>query len=361
MVPPGLQDDLFGEPPAAPPEPAPQSPPTPPRGTRVAGRLNPAPASPEHLELSRRLPSQVRLGTSSWSYPGWHGLVWAQEFNECRLAKDGLSAYSQHPLLRTVSIDRSFYQPLSVGQYTAYASQVPEDFRFIVKAPASVTDALLRDESVRGKAHNPLFLDPELALREFIEPAMQGLGHKVGALVFQISPLPQEWLRQPVRLMDQLERLLSQMPALQRDMPEAIIAVEVRDRALVSAQMAQVLKRTGHSYCLGLHARMPPIEEQLPMLRSLWPGPLVCRWNLHRRHGAFGYEDARAMYAPFDHIQDADLETRHTLARVIVATARAGLPVHVAISNKAEGCAPLSVSLLAQEVVTQWEAAQLTP
>ena len=122
MVPPGLQDDLFGEPPAAPPEPAPQSPPTPPRGTRVAGRLNPAPASPEHLELSRRLPSQVRLGTSSWSYPGWHGLVWAQEFNECRLAKDGLSAYSQHPLLRTVSIDRSFYQPLSVGQYTAYAS-----------------------------------------------------------------------------------------------------------------------------------------------------------------------------------------------------------------------------------------------
>jgi hypothetical protein len=151
------------------------------------------------------------------------------------------------------------------------------------------------------------------------------------------------------------------MPALQAVAPGATIAIEVRDRALVRPELAQVLKRTGHTYCLGLHARMPPIEEQLPMLRSLWPGPLVCRWNLHRRHGAFGYEEARAMYEPFDHIQDADLETRRTLARVIVATARAGLPAHVSISNKAEGCAPLSAGLLAQEVVAQWEAAPSPP
>lgn len=353
-----MQDDLFGGAPAPKqPEPPRQAA----RPPRVAGQLIPAPTLPEHTDLAQRLPEHVRLGTSSWSYPGWHGLVWADELNERRLAKDGLTAYSLHPLLRTVSIDRSFYQPLSSGQYATYASQVPDGFRFIVKAPASVSDALMRDESGRGKAHNPLFLDPELALREFIEPAMLGLGHKVGALVFQISPLPHEWLRQPSRLTDQLEYMLSKMPALQNAIPGATIAVEVRDHALVSPELAQVLKRTGHSYCLGLHARMPPIEDQLPMLRSLWPGPLVCRWNLHRRHGAFGYEDARAMYEPFNHIQDADPQTRQTLARVIVATARAGLPVHVAISNKAEGCAPLSVGLLTQEVVAQWEAAPAAP
>lgn len=351
-----MQDDLFGGSPPSPPEPSAAPTPKAPRSPRPAGQLPAAPALPEHVALAARLPELVRLGTSSWSYPGWHGLVWAQEFNERRLAKEGLTAYSQHPLLRTVSIDRSFYQPLSVGQYTAYASQVPDHFRFIVKAPASVSDALIRDESGRGKAHNPLFLDPDLALREFIEPAMQGLGHKVGALVFQVSPLPHDWLRQPQRLMDQLEHLLCKMPAMQAAAPGATIAIEVRDQALVRPELAQLLKRTGHSYCLGLHARMPPIEDQLPMLRSLWPGPLVCRWNLHRRHGAFGYEDARAMYEPFDHIQDADLETRQTLARVIVATARAGLPVNISISNKAEGCAPLSVGLLAQEVVAQWEA-----
>jgi uncharacterized protein YecE (DUF72 family) len=340
VTPPGQQDDLFASRP------------------RPAGQLKAAPALPEHLDVARRLPASVRLGTSSWSYPGWQGLIWADELNERRLAKDGLTAYSQHPLMRTVSVDRSFYQALSVAQYARYASQVPDGFRFIVKAPASVSDALIRGESGRAKAHNPLFLDPELALREFIEPAVQGLGHKVGALVFQISPLPHDWLRQPQRLMDQLEHFLGRMPAVHATCPGATIAVEVRDAALVNPQLAQVLKRTGHGYCLGLHARMPPIEDQLPLLRCLWPGPLVCRWNLHRKHGAFGYEAARSMYAPFDHIQDADPQTRHTLARVIVATARAGLPVHVSISNKAEGCAPLSVGLLAQEVLAQSEVGE---
>lgn len=54
------------------------------------------------------------------------------------------------------------------------------------------------------------------------------------------------------------------------------------------------------SYCLGLHPKMPPIAAQLPILRALWPGPLVCRWNLNLKHGAFGYEKARDEYAPFN-------------------------------------------------------------
>jgi len=357
-----MQDDLFDRDAT----PTPPSVPTPPaasraRTHRLAGQVAPAPIQPEHTDLAARLPGLVRLGTSSWSYPGWQGLVWADELSERRLSKDGLTAYGQHPLLRTVSIDRSFYQPLSVAQYASYAAQVPDGFRFIVKAPASVSDALIRDDAGRGTGHNPLFLDPDLALREFIEPAMRGLHDKVGALVFQISPLPPDWLRQPKMLMAHLARLLARMPDIQATIPGASIAIEVRDPAVLVPELADLLKQTGHAYCLGLHARMPPIEAQLPMLRRLWPSPLVCRWNLHRRHGTHGYEAARAMYAPFDHIQDADPQTRQTLARVIVATARAGLPAHVSISNKAEGCAPLSVAALAQEVVAQWEGAAAAP
>ena len=59
---------------------------------------------------------------------------------------------------------------------------------------------------------------------------------------------------------------------------------------------------------------MPPIEDQLPMLRALWPGPMVCRWNLHRAHGAFGYEDAVKLYSPYNRLVDEDTETRATLA-----------------------------------------------
>ncbi|HRL36923.1 MAG TPA: DUF72 domain-containing protein, partial [Ottowia beijingensis] len=102
--------------------------------------------------------------------------------------------------------------------------------------------------------------------------------------------------------------------------------------------------------CLGLHAKMPPIEDQLPLLRALWPGPLMCRWNLHRRHGAFGYEAAKAQYEPFDQLIDPDDETRTHLARVIAGTCGAGELAYVTINNKAEGSAPLSVAALAEAV-----------
>ena len=96
---------------------------------------------------------------------------------------------------------------------------------------------------------------------------------------------------------------------------------------------------------------MPPIEDQLPMLRALWPGPLVCRWNLHRRHGRFGYEDAEKLYGPFDRIVDPDPETRAALAKVIAGTTRAGQNAFVTVSNNAEGCAPLTIASLARDIV----------
>ena len=118
-------------------------------------------------------------------------------------------------------------------------------------------------------------------------------------------------------------------------------------QALCAARQASGNQIT---YCLGLHAKMPPIEEQLPLLRALWPGPLVCRWNPHRRHGAYGYESAKAQYAPFDRLQDPDPTTRAHLARVITGTCSAGQNAYATINNKAEGCAPLSIKTLAQTI-----------
>lgn len=96
---------------------------------------------------------------------------------------------------------------------------------------------------------------------------------------------------------------------------------------------------------------MPRIADQLPVLRALLPGPLICRWNLNPLHGAYGYEDAKRQYAPYDRLVDPDLETRHALARVIAGTTAAGQNAYVTLSNKAEGSAPLSVMALAEAVI----------
>lgn len=318
-----------------------------------AAAIEAAAPTPALIELAAAAPAQLRLGTSSWHYPGWSGLVWGREYSEAVLSRHGLTAYAKHPLLRTVGIDRSFYRPLSAAQFAVYAAQVPEDFRFVVKAPSVVTDALLRDDSGRGVQVNPHFLDAEQALRHCVEPVLQGLGGKLGALVFQISPLPAASLLEMPLLIERLHVLLHSIPDLRVDAPDAVVAVEVRDPQWLTPRFTEVLKTTGATYCMGLHAKMPLIAEQLPILRALWPGPLVCRWNLNPLHGAFGYEEARRQYEPFDRMIDPDLETRATLARVIAGTVGAGQRAYVTLSNKAEGCAPLSAIELARAVIEQ--------
>jgi uncharacterized protein YecE (DUF72 family) len=312
--------------------------------------VEPAFVDPTLIELAQALPAHLRLGTSSWNYRGWDGLVWNGEYAETNLSRYGLAAYAQHPLFRTVSVDRGFYRPLNVAQFAEYASQVGQDFRFVVKAPSLITDALVRDESGRGMRQNPLFLNAEQAVQMFVEPALEGLGHRLGALVFQISPLPGAWLAHMPKLIDRLHALLKAIPDLKSTAPDSVVAVEVRDPQWLCPQFVDVLRDTGATYCMGLHAKMPRITEQLPILRALWPGPLVCRWNLNPLHGASGYEDAQALYSPYNKMVDPDPETRAALVRVIVGTANAGQNVFVTLSNKAEGSAPLSVIELARAI-----------
>ncbi len=340
-----MQDALFPD--AAKTAAAPASADTAGGRTQVASM----PPDPTQQALAAALPAAVHLGTSSWSYPGWAGIVWAKRYSESLLSKHGLAAYSQQPLMRAVSIDRGFYRPLQASQYQRYAEQVPAGFRFTVKAPSLVADAQLRGENGRGQRANPAFLDPQLALQEFIAPALEGLGDKIGALVFQLSPLPPPLLARMPEQLERLRTLLKILPDLRALTPDGVIAVEVRDPQWLSADFVAVLRETGATYCLGLHPKLPPIEAQLPLLRALWPGPLVCRWNLNPLHGPYGYEDAARRYGEFDRLMDPDPTSRAVLARVVRGTAGAGHKAYVTISNKAEGCAPLSVRVLAEAIV----------
>jgi len=340
-----MQDDLFGAPPSPPPAPAPK-----PLRSPPATGVQPAPRDPALEAIATQLPAQLRMGVSTWSYPGWEGLVWDGLYDASVLSKKGLPAYSQHPLVRTVSVDRTFWRPLTLEQYAQMAAQVPDDFRFLIKCPNVVTDAQVRAEDGKGQAPNPAFLTPELAIQQFVQPALQGMGRKLGVLVFQLSPLPWGILNHPADLFAALGRMLAAVHTALAEAPEVIVAVEVRDPELLTPGLVEILKAHGATYCLGLHAKMPPIELQLPWLRALWPGPLVCRWSLNRIFGPYGYPDAQKKHDPFNAIRSEDLHTRTVLARTIAGITGAGQPAFVTLSNDAEGCAPRSIALLAQAV-----------
>src|SRR5687768_6356034 len=125
---------------------------------RASTSVGPVVVPPDVVGVARRLPATLRLGTSSWSFPGWHRIVYDRHASEEVLARDGLAAYAAHPLLRTVSADRAFYQPLDRDRFRSYAADVPDDFRFLVKADRQVTSPFDRDVGA-GRSPSPRFLD----------------------------------------------------------------------------------------------------------------------------------------------------------------------------------------------------------
>jgi uncharacterized protein YecE (DUF72 family) len=260
------------------------------------------------------------------------------------LARHGLSAYARHPLFRTVSLDRTFYAPLTTAEFAHYAAQVPDDFRFVVKAPAAITDPVVRKAgSGEAARDNPSFLDAAGAAAAFVKPAITGLGAKAGPLVFQFPPLGRRMLANVPRL---IARIAAFVAALPRD---PLYAIEVRDPELVSADFARALATAGAVPCLAVHARMPSVDLQAGTLgvNTSAAGPLVVRWNLHAGRS---YDDAKADYFPFSRIIEEDLPSRTALARLARTTAAAGRDVFITINNKAEGSAPLSVEHVAKAI-----------
>lgn len=326
------QLSLFGE-----PEPAPAA-------SGATSRVEGAPVAEAHVRLAARLGPLVHLGTSSWAFPGWSGIVYQGPYDASRLSREGLRAYAAHPLLRTVSIDRSYYGPLDVAAYRGYAEQVPADFRFMVKAPAECTTPWTRNAKGMPSGDNPRYLDPAFAEAVFVRPALEGLGATCGPLVFQFPPQGRGVARDPARFAARLHAFLERLPR------EALCAVELRDAALLTDDYVQALAATGARHCVGVHPRAPGAREQQAAVEALPPGPLVVRWNLNP---AYGYEEAKEKYAPFDRLMEQDPATRGFLARLCVAAVRGGQPVFLVANNKAEGSAPLTIFRLAEAIDVQ--------
>ena len=330
------QLDLFSGAPSPPPA----------RGRRGGAEpVGPAEVSEEVRALGAQLPPGLHLGTSSWTFPGWKGIVYDRQATPTRLGREGLAAYAQHPVLRTVGIDRTFYAPIPASTFAEYAAQVPPGFRFLVKAHEACTLARwpvhARYGHLRGQ-FNERFLDAAYARDLVVAPFVEGLGDKAGPLVFQLPPQDPQDLGGVGPFVERLHAFLAALPR------GPLYAVEVRNESLLTEVLAQALADVGACPVLAVWKNLPPVPLQAARLRALKAPALVVRWMLPPH---LDYEEARTRYAPFDRLVDEDVRTRETLARACVAALREHRPVFVTLNNKAEGSAPLSALQLARSVM----------
>ncbi|MCA9777054.1 MAG: DUF72 domain-containing protein [Candidatus Eremiobacteraeota bacterium] len=299
-------------------------------GGHEADRVEVSPDSPlSRTEVAaglKTLPG-LYLGTSSWSFPGWRGLVYKDDHTPAQLAATGLRAYAEVPLFRTVSLDRTYYKPMSYQQFRELSEQVPSEFRFVVKAPR---------ELLKPTASG---IDLSLFSREFLTPVARGLGENLGVVLLQFPPGTNA---------DHGGRFLSRLGPFLRGLPRGLhFSLEIRDQDLLGPELTECLKGTGVSICASIHSTLPNPDQQLLKVPPLPETPLVFRWNIRP---SLDYEQARNRYQPFNRLQSEDTGRRTLLVKLVERALKAGRMVYLTANNKAEGCAPLTLLRFLEEL-----------
>ncbi|MFZ9886652.1 MAG: DUF72 domain-containing protein, partial [Myxococcota bacterium] len=252
------------------------------------------------------------------------------------------AAYARHPLLRAVGIDRTQYAPVGVDQYHRWACAVPEDFRFLVKAHDELTLHRFSRHPRHGArqgALNPHFLDATYARDAVVGPTVEGLGPKLGVILFQFAAQDLAPAGGASGFVARLHRFLTSLPHGPR------YAVEMRNPEVLGDEYRDALLDTGVSHCLNAVSGMPTLREQVHVVREA-VGPLVVlRWLLPRH---LRYEEAYRRFSPFSSLVEEDPHTRRDLVDILARAEERGREVMVIVNNKAEGCAPRSIVALAR-------------
>jgi uncharacterized protein YecE (DUF72 family) len=300
--------------------------------------------TPAHLRsLAAALPETTRFGTSTWTYPGWTGLVYHQEYPKQRAAARMLAEYARFPLFRTVGIDSSFYGPPTPATLESYARHLPAGFPCVTKVWDRVTMysfAKARYKEDAGEA-NPDFLNADVFLRDVLEPALTHFGGHQGPLVFEFQTIGRDAGMTGQEFADRLDRFFGRLPR------EASYAVEIRNAEFLGPPYLAVLREHNVAHVFNSWTRMPAIGEQLEV-----PGTLSATFTVARvllRPGRT-YAEAVDAFAPYDRIREANPELREDVARLIMRAAGLRIPAYVLVNNRAEGSAPLTIAAIAERV-----------
>ena len=306
------------------------------------GEPEPAEAPPavdalaiEHEEAARLaadIPAGIFFGTSSWSFPGWKGLVYSSSASTATLARDGLLEYARHPLLRTVGLDRSYYAPIPESDLQRYADQLPEGFPCCAKAPSAVTSA------------EPDFLSVDRFLFEILEPFARSFASHTGPFILQFAPGAARAVQSPQHFAHALDAFLGRLPT------EFQYAVELRDRALFTPEYRQVLASHGAAHVYNFWSHVPLPARQATFLPPEDQPFSVVR--LLMRPGAT-YEEQREAFRPFNRIVEPSETVRAQVADIARRVVNRGRRVFVLVNNKAEGSAPLTIKAIAARLAAE--------
>jgi uncharacterized protein YecE (DUF72 family) len=178
------------------------------------------------MGCKKKREKKIYIGTSGWYYDQWKGVFYPGSFSNGKL----LSYYAER--LKTVEVNNSFYRLPREKTFNEWGGQTPEEFVFAVKGSRYIT-------------HMKKLKCGKRPINNFLN-AVNGLGRKVGPIVFQLPPA---WGKNTRRL----EEFLSILPDGYR------YSFEFRNPEWFSEDTYEQLNKKGAAFCIyDLNRKLSP-------------------------------------------------------------------------------------------------------
>jgi uncharacterized protein YecE (DUF72 family) len=274
----------------------------------------------------------LRIGTCSWKFDSWVGLVYSQKDRDAHLRE-----YAQR--YDTVEIDQWFWslfgkdkvllpRPQVVEEYVA---SVPAGFRFSVKVPNSVT---LTHFYKKAKSDpligNPHFLSVEM-FEKFLD-TLKPMGRRLGPLMFQFEYLNKKKMASQAAFLRQFSDFITRCPSGFK------YCVETRNPGYLNEDYFKFLQGHGlyHVFLQGYY--MPPIfgiyRDFADYIRQL---------TVIRLHGPSRGDIEAKTKKKWHKIVEPRDEELDSLKKMLKHLRERKVTTYLNVNNHYEGSAPLTI------------------
>lgn len=283
--------------------------------------------------------AELRIGTCSWKFPSWRGLVYSAPKGINYLAE-----YASH--YNTVEIDQWFWSlfgkdsvrlpnPADVEEYR---HSVPDDFRFSVKVPNSITlTHFYKKAKTDPLVPNPHFLSASL-FQTFLS-LLGPLQDVLGPLMFQFEYLNRQKTKSQSHFQELFETFIQQLPT------SCQYAVEIRNPNYLNESYFQFLNRNGLSPVFLQGYWMPPITDLYEEWRSCIVQQKVVAIRLH---GPDRQGIEKKTGKQWNQIVAPKDEELAAVADMVEELLGQGVNVYLNVNNHYEGSAPLTINRIKQ-------------
>jgi uncharacterized protein YecE (DUF72 family) len=273
----------------------------------------------------------IFIGTCSWKYSSWKGIIYPDEDNI-----NYLKEYSGH--YKSVEVDQWFWSLFDIVKLPEkksieeYKKSVPKDFKFTIKVPNSIT---LTHYYSRKKSEplkkNPYFMSVDL-FEEFLR-TMKPIKNQIGSLIFQFEYLNKQKIPSLSEFQRHLYQFFTSLPA---DVPP--VSIEIRNPNYLNTNYFRFLKDLNLTNVFLQGYFMPPIIGIYHKYKEYIKGQTIIRLHGPDRSGIekMSGENWNKIYINRD-------EELKNIVEMIKDLNNRGVDVYLNVNNHYEGCAPITI------------------